>query len=101
MQGQPKDPEKVTTLKENLAHLDHALSRSQYLASNEHYTLADLAVLGTMTNVELLDIDFSDLPNLDKWYKGLKAELPYYDEIHQKGGIDAMKAWVAARKAPA
>ena len=96
--GQPKDQSKIDALKEKLAFLDHALSTSKYLVSNDNYTLADLAILSTMTSVELMDIDFSELTNLTKWYKTLKAELPYYEEVHQKGGIDAMKAWIAARK---
>lgn len=97
MQGLPVDPTKIPPLKEKLAYLDAALSKSKYLASNDNYTLADLSVLSTLSMLDVVDIDYSELTHLTKWYNGLKKELPYYNEVHQ-AGIDALKAWAEKSK---
>lgn len=103
MLGEDFDPNKLEALEKNLDHLDDALSKSKYLASDNNYTLADLSIFSSLTLLELIpDVDFSEFSHLIKWYTDLKKELPYFNEVHQKE-IDTLNNWAeqARRRAKA
>lgn len=103
MLGEDFDPNKLEALEKNLDHLEDALSKSKYLASDNNYTLADLSVFSSLTLLELIpDVDFSEFSHLVKWYTELKKELPYFSEVHQQE-IDTLNNWAeqARRRAKA
>ena len=90
---------KIPLLIEKLTHLDNALSKSKYLASNDHYTIADLSILSSLTYFEAIVVDYSELKHLTQWYQHLKKELPYWNHIHKKG-IQEIRDGVAANCTP-
>jgi len=97
MAGAPLDESKVPALKDKLKVLDDALEGKKYLVT-ENRTIADLAILSTVTTSEVVDgLDFSEFVNLKKWSDGLKEELPYYAEVNQSG-LDALKEYAAKHK---
>lgn len=96
--NEPIDEAKATVLKEKLKLLDDSLQGKKYLVG-ENRTLADIAILVNVTTLEVLeDLDVSEFENIKQWVDGLKAELPYYEEVNQSG-IDGLKAFLASKKA--
>lgn len=93
MLGVDFDPNKLAALEDNFDHLEDALSKSKYLASDNNYTLADLSIFSSLTLLELIpDVDFSEFTHLVKWYTELKKELPYFNEVHQQA-IETLNNW--------
>ena len=97
MRGMTAEQSALDALKDKLSIMNSTLIQSKYLSSNKNYTLADLALLTTMTILEVCDIKFSELKYLNKWYSGLKTELSYWNELHE-AGINQMKAMMNQRK---
>ena len=97
MAGAPLDESKVPALKDKLKIVDDALEGKKYLVTDNR-TIADLAVLVTVTTLEVVDgLEFSEFVNLKKWADGLKEELPYYAEVNQSG-LDSLKEYAAKHK---
>jgi len=40
---------------------------------------------------EIIDYDYSPFENINRWYNGLKEELPYYDELNGEPVREAKK----------
>lgn len=97
MQGAPIDETKVPALKDKLKILDDALEGKKYLVTDDR-TIADIALLATVTTLEILDeLDVSEFANIKAWADGLKEELPYYNEVNQ-AGLDALKEFMEKAK---
>ena len=97
LEGKEIDVTKFPLLMEKLTHLDNTLSKSKYLASNDHYTIADLSIVALMTYFEAIVVDYSELKHLTRWYQQLKKELPYWNHIYEKG-IQAVRDEAAANR---
>ncbi|EWS75951.1 glutathione S-transferase, amine-terminal domain protein (macronuclear) [Tetrahymena thermophila SB210] len=59
------------------------LADKPYIASKEKATIADLSCYCEITQVNLIDFDFSPYPNILKWMQRLTAEYPQLVEGHQ------------------
>ena len=89
--------EKVKVYNEKLAILNSMLDGKKYLGGHNHRTIADLSMIVSLTAAECFpEVDLSKYPNIDAWYKNLRSELPYDEELVQ-GGIDAIKAFIAPK----
>lgn len=87
----PVTPEDVVLLKRELQKLDSALMGRKYVVG-EHRSVADLTLLSVVTTLSFLEeVDISEFHNIIRWKKGLRDELPYYDEINDVDRI--MKMW--------
>lgn len=96
--GGSVDEEKVKTYHEKLAILDSMLEGKKYLAGHDHRTIADLSMITTLTAAECFPgVDLSKFPNIHSWYKNLRAELPYDEELNEQG-INALKGYIASLK---
>lgn len=98
LHGTDPDPEKVQAYKDKLALLETLLAGNKY-AAGDTLTLADLALLSTISTVACIDFDLSGYPNVTKWLHGLEAELPYHNEVNVENGVVPLKQWLAASKA--
>ncbi|XP_011066704.1 PREDICTED: uncharacterized protein LOC105153504 [Acromyrmex echinatior] len=79
-------PQKATYAKMNeaLTFLNKFLEGENYVAGKT-LTLADLALVVTVSNFKLMDYDLSKYSNILKWYSKIQAEAPKYNEIESVG----------------
>lgn len=88
MHGQPADPEKLKKVHEALVFLDGFLATTKYVAADKP-TIADYALIASITTLEVAQIDFSAYPNITRWSELCKSSLP---------GIEANEAGLTAMK---
>ena len=73
------DPEMYKKIETAFEFLDIFLADSQY-AAGDTLTLADLALLSTVSTLEVVGFDFSKYANVAKWYANAKTVAPGFDE---------------------
>ncbi|KAE8572972.1 glutathione S-transferase 1 [Halyomorpha halys] len=88
--GAPYDEEKAKKLDEAFGFLDGFLSNSTY-AAGDNLTLADLALVSTVSTVEVVNYDFSKHKNVTKWLNKCKETIPDYEKSNNEGA-QAFKA---------
>lgn len=94
--GSSGDPQKANALKASLDYLDQYLEEMEY-AAGDQLTIADFALLASVTHLEGVDWSYKSYENINRWVTKLKTELPYYKECNQDG-ITMFKDWVKARR---
>lgn len=94
--GSSGDPQKANQLKSSLDYLDQYLEIEEYVAG-DNLTIADLALLATVTHLEGVEWSYKSYENILRWVTKLKKELPYYNECNQ-AGINMFKDWVKLRR---
>lgn len=87
---QPADPEKFKKIEEAFAFLDIFLDGQQY-AAGDSLTLADIALVASVSTYEVANFDISKYPNVAKWYKLCKSVTPGID-LNQ-AGVDQFKKY--------
>jgi len=97
--GSTGDPIKANALKQSLDYLDQFLEDARY-AAGDALSIADLALLASVTHLEGVDWSYKAYPNVIRWVTMLKAQLPYYAECNEQG-IQMFKEWAKARQAAA
>ncbi|XP_054008364.1 uncharacterized protein LOC128892183 [Hylaeus anthracinus] len=88
----PKDQDKYEAMGKALSSLETALQGQDYVAG-KNMTLADLALLATISTFEAMNYDFSPYKNVMRWYAKAKSEAPKYEECNDKG-VKAFKTMV-------
>ena len=73
------DPELYKKIETAFEFLNIFLADSQY-AAGDSLTLADLALLSTVSTFEVTGFDFSKYANVAKWYANAKSVAPGFDE---------------------
>ena len=76
--------------------LDYFLDGHKYVAGDQ-LTLADFAVLNSLSMLEIIDYDIAPWKNVKQWYEQLKNELPYYDEV-TRDAINNTKIYIQLKK---
>uniref|UniRef100_A0A1B6LFM5 Uncharacterized protein n=1 Tax=Graphocephala atropunctata TaxID=36148 RepID=A0A1B6LFM5_9HEMI len=89
--GAPFDEEKKKKLDEAFGFLEQFLSDNKCVAGDS-YTLADIAVVVTVSTAEVVGYDVSKYPKVAAWLSKAKTSLPGY-EVNQKG-VEAFKSMV-------
>ena len=74
--------ETVKAFENNLKLLDSLIGPDNKYLVPDSLTIADLSVLSSTSFLAKFDYDLSDYPNFKRWSTTLKAQLPYFDEIH-------------------
>ncbi|KAG5317642.1 GSTT1 transferase, partial [Pseudoatta argentina] len=79
-------PQKATydKMNEALTFLNKFLEGENYVAGKT-LTIADLALVVTVSNFKIMDYDLSKYSNILKWYSKIQAEAPKYNEIESVG----------------
>ncbi|XP_023309099.2 glutathione S-transferase 1-1 [Lucilia cuprina] len=75
----PADPEKYKKMEMAMDFLNTFLQNQKY-AAGDTLTVADLALLATVSTFEVAGFDFSKYKNVAKWYANAKAVAPGFDE---------------------
>lgn len=63
--------------------LDALLKLHSYSAG-DHLTVADLALVATVSTFEAMNFDFKDYPNVVRWLEIVKTSAPGYEEVNGK-----------------
>nr|ANS53388.1 glutathione-S-transferase delta class 1 [Sitophilus oryzae] len=85
-QGLPKEPSKLERIDEGMKFLDGFLEGQTYVAG-KNLTVADLAILASISTFEVVEYDLSPYKNIGKWYANLKSTIPGYKEANEDGCI--------------
>ncbi|XP_013101444.2 glutathione S-transferase 1-1 [Stomoxys calcitrans] len=80
LRNQPADPEKFKDVEAAFELLDTFLTAKPYAADTDTYTIADIALVASMTNYEMAGFDYSKYANVAKWYENCKRVIPGYEE---------------------
>uniref|UniRef100_A0A1A9VFY4 Glutathione S-transferase 1-1 n=1 Tax=Glossina austeni TaxID=7395 RepID=A0A1A9VFY4_GLOAU len=78
----PADPEMHKKIETAFDFLNTFLEGQQY-AAGDTLTVADIALLATVSTFEVAGFDFSKYPNVAKWYANAKTVTPGFDENWQ------------------
>jgi len=96
MSGEPPDERKANALKQSLDYVDVFLEKNEYVAC-DNFTIADIAILASVTQLEAMDYRITAYKNLHNWVEKLKTELPYYQECNA-AGIEMFRTWAKLRR---
>jgi glutathione S-transferase len=91
----PGNEEKFQKGVKSLDFLEQALGVQEYAASDT-LTLADIALVTSISVVEAFGFDFGAYPNIVNWFTKCKDEIAGYEEINQHG-LNRIKEVVAAK----
>jgi len=80
----PADPEKYKKVEESYEFLNKFLENQDFVAG-DNLTLADLAIIASVSTAEIVGFDLSKYPNVAKWFENSKKIIPGYDELNQPG----------------
>jgi len=79
--GSGSDLNLAETVRVCLQYLEEFLKPGPYVAG-EHFTVADIAILASVTFLEIKRYNFSAFPRIFAWLQRLKSELPYFDDCN-------------------
>jgi len=74
----PADPEKFKKVQDAFGFLESFLEGQTYVAG-DHLTIADLAILASVSTFEVAKFDISKYKNVAKWYNHCKKVAPGWD----------------------
>ncbi|KAL0832359.1 hypothetical protein ABMA28_001791 [Loxostege sticticalis] len=83
-EGAPPDPAKLKKIEDGLQILNTMLEGQHYAVGSE-LTLADLALVATVSTLDAMAVSFEKFPNVTKWYELIKTTAPKYEEMNGKG----------------
>lgn len=92
----PADPEKFKKIETAFDFLNTFLDGQKYVAG-DHFTVADIAILTTVTTFVAVRFDISKYPNVAKWYESVQKEAPGWKE-NLEGSLEYTKRIDAAGK---
>jgi len=79
----PLNPDNFKKMEEAVEFLNTFLDGHKWVVGN-HMTVADIALVATISSYEVSGFDFSKYPNVQKWFAQCKSTMPGYD-INQAG----------------
>ncbi|XP_024946138.1 uncharacterized protein LOC107273071 [Cephus cinctus] len=88
--GAPKDSALSQKIDKPMEFLEIFLEGQNYVAGDK-LTIADIALIVTVSNFEVVNYDYNKFKNISRWFARVKAEIPKYEEINGEG-LRAFKA---------
>lgn len=92
MAREAADPAKLQKLVDGLGFLNTALQGKDYVAGND-LTVADIALITTLTGMEAAKIDFAQFENLIKYMTKCKESISGYNKMAQQS-LDRLLSFV-------
>ncbi|KAF3421802.1 hypothetical protein E2986_11895 [Frieseomelitta varia] len=86
----PRDPTKYVAIGTALSFLEKFLEGQDYVAGKT-MTLADLAIVVTVSTLEVSSYDLSKYKNVIRWFARIKSEAPKYED--NDVGAKVLKQW--------
>jgi len=96
--GKPGSDEDFKNIETSFGYLNIFLEGQDYVAGDQ-LTVADIAILSTVSTFDIFDFDLSKYPNVTRWYANAKKVTPGWDE--NWSGLLELKAVFDARQAAA
>ncbi|KAH8383411.1 hypothetical protein KR009_008475, partial [Drosophila setifemur] len=93
--NQDPDPEAMKKVDTAFDHLNTFLEDREYVAG-DCLTVADIALLASVSTFEVVDFDISQFPNVARWYENAKEVTPGWDENWE--GVQMIKKFVEERR---
>lgn len=93
-QKKEADPEVAKKVEAGLEMFNTLLEGKKY-AAGDNITIADLAIVATVSTMEIFNFPIDKFPNVARWLKDCKENIVGY-EVNQEG-IDAFRQLMAAR----
>ncbi|KAM7360102.1 glutathione S-transferase 1-1-like [Cochliomyia hominivorax] len=90
MKNQPADPEMFSKMEVAFDFLNTFLEGNDY-AAGDTLTVADLALLATVSTYEVAGFDYTKYANVKRWYEYCKTVAPGFDENWE--GCLELKKW--------
>ncbi|BFF92707.1 glutathione S-transferase 1-1-like [Drosophila madeirensis] len=75
----PAPPEEMEKVDKAFELLNTFLEEDEFVAGSS-LTVADIAILATVSTFEIVDFDFSKYPNVAKWYENAKEVTPGWEQ---------------------
>lgn len=91
----PADPEKFKKIEEAFGFFNTALEGQKY-AAGDNITLADLALVASVSTFDVMKFPIDNYPNVARWYKDCQASVVGYDV--NVAGMEAFRHLVEAMK---
>ncbi|XP_065722576.2 uncharacterized protein [Drosophila suzukii] len=91
--GQNGTEEDFKKIQETFDFLNTFLEGQEFVAGDQ-YTVADIAILSSVSTFDVLDFDISKYPNVAKWYAKVKEITPGWEE-NWEGAQDVKKMRIA------
>ncbi|KAH8289071.1 hypothetical protein KR054_010500, partial [Drosophila jambulina] len=77
--GQPANADNFKKIQSAFEFLNTFLEGQEYVAG-DHLTVADIAILSSVSTFDIVDFDISKYPNVARWYSNAKKITPGWDE---------------------
>nr|AEE63485.1 unknown [Dendroctonus ponderosae] len=90
--GASKDAAKMEKINDAMKFLDIFLEGQKFVAGDQ-LTVADLAIVATISTYEVVGYDLAPYKNITKWFNNIKQTAPGYKEANEDG-CQAFKAMV-------
>lgn len=84
--GASFDPAKLEKINDAFKFLEVFVSSSPFVAGDS-LTLADLALVATVSNFDVCGYDLSPYKNVTAWYNKVKETAPGYEEANGKNAL--------------
>ncbi|XP_058061296.1 glutathione S-transferase 1 isoform X1 [Anopheles bellator] len=81
---QPANPENEKKMQDAVDFLNIFLEGQKYVAGGDHYTIADLSILATVSTYDVAGFDLAKYPHVKSWYDNIRKEAPGVD-INEAG----------------
>ncbi|XP_017855531.1 PREDICTED: glutathione S-transferase D5-like isoform X1 [Drosophila arizonae] len=92
--NKPGDPEDFKKIETALGFLNTFLEGQEYVAG-DHLTIADIAILATVSTLVSANVELKSYPNVAKWYANAEKVVPGWSENLES--MAQMKQWYDAK----
>ncbi|TDG48258.1 hypothetical protein AWZ03_005433 [Drosophila navojoa] len=92
--NKPEDPENFKKIETAVGFLNTFLEGQEYVAG-DHLTIADIAILATVSTFVAVNFELKSYPNVAKWYANAEKVVPGWSENLE--GLAQMKQWFDAK----
>uniref|UniRef100_A0A131Z1C9 Glutathione S-transferase n=1 Tax=Rhipicephalus appendiculatus TaxID=34631 RepID=A0A131Z1C9_RHIAP len=94
LKGEPKSEQKEEALRNSLRSMDSLLGdKPRRFLTGPQMTLADVALMESLTVPETMNYDLSPFPSVKAWYEWMEARLSTVNEINVEG-IEQFRACI-------
>ena len=82
--AQVEDVEKLKAVQTAVGFLNTFLEGHDY-AAGDSLSVADFTLLASINTVDAVGFDFTDYPNVTRWFEHMKGVVKGYDECNEEG----------------
>lgn len=93
-QGMSSDAKELKLVEAAFRSLNNFLEGQEFVAGNR-LTLADIAILATVSTFVVMEFDLNNYPNVARWYQHAQKVTPGWDE--NWAGLMEMKQWILSK----